>query len=229
MNKTYGDFPTIEQIKSDYNELMELIKDIRTIDDAKEFADKHHITIEVNGTLVDDIIKNREPHHIVCVNSDGVEEGIEWIRYENYGCLSYIYDRFDGSPMFDIWSHKLSFDFVCDITIDEVTEENYEKWIKEYENPINETLETSIEELWEAACSGNIERLKEYYRYESDIINRRYVKFGREHSLIMGAFRNNQFETIDYLINVGETITEQEKEEMRLELKKNQYMNMLSK
>ena len=85
-----------------------------------------------------------------------------------------------------------------------------------------------IEKLWEAACSGDIDTLKHYYGVESNVINARYLKFGKEHSLIMGAFRNDQFETVDYLVSVGGTVTEEEKEEMETELKRVKYMEILT-
>ena len=88
-------------------------------------------------------------------------------------------------------------------------------------------METT-EKLWEAACSGDIETLKQYYRVEAKKINVRYSKFGKEHSLIMGAFRNNQYEVVDYLISVGETVTAEEKEEMETELKRVRYMEILT-
>lgn len=74
----------------------------------------------------------------------------------------------------------------------------------------------TIDELWTYACSGNITRLKTYYN-NSGKLNRRYDKFSTEHSLIMGAFRNNQYDTVEYLMSVGETLTEKEKEEMLVE------------
>ena len=73
--------------------------------------------------------------------------------------------------------------------------------------------------LWEYACNGDIEKLKKYYS-EHNEINRRYCRFNKEHSLIMGALRNNQFETVEYLISVGETITNEEKEQILTELKR---------
>ena len=73
--------------------------------------------------------------------------------------------------------------------------------------------------LWEYACNGDIEKLKKYYS-EHNETNRRYCRFNKEHSLIMGALRNNQFETVEYLINVGETITDEEKEQILTELKR---------
>ena len=76
-----------------------------------------------------------------------------------------------------------------------------------------------IYKLWEYVCNGDIEKLKKYYS-EHNEINRRYCRFNKEHSLIMGALRNNQFETVEYLISVGETITNEEKEQILTELKR---------
>lgn len=73
--------------------------------------------------------------------------------------------------------------------------------------------------LWGYACNGDIEKLKKYYS-EHNETNRRYCRFNKEHSLIMGALRNNQFETVEYLISVGETITDEEKEQILTELKR---------
>ena len=81
----------------------------------------------------------------------------------------------------------------------------------------------TIEKLWEAACSGDIEVLEKYYKTAE---NMRYFKFGKEHSLIMGAFRNNQWEIIDYLLSIKETITKDEKEEIQTELNRVKYMEI---
>lgn len=77
----------------------------------------------------------------------------------------------------------------------------------------------SIDELWSLACSGEIEKLKEYYD-NGGSINNRYFKFGDSHSLIMGAFRNNQFDTVEYLMSVGEEITPKEYDAMQTEMQK---------
>lgn len=108
---SHNDFPTMEEIKRDYNELMEIIKDIRTIEQAKEL-EKDGFTIEINGAIISEYM-------------DG-NDNIEWIRYDGYGYLSYIYDRFDGKPMFDVYSNYLDDEFIRDITIDELTEEMLE-------------------------------------------------------------------------------------------------------
>lgn len=78
---------------------------------------------------------------------------------------------------------------------------------------------TDIEDLWKYACSGDIEALRKYYD-DGGSINNRYFKAGTSHSLIMGAFRNNQFETVEYLLSVGEDISKEERSKLRMELKK---------
>lgn len=84
-----------------------------------------------------------------------------------------------------------------------------------------------IETLWEAACSGDVKTLKEYYKNNNATVNMRYDKFDTQHSLIMGAFRNNQFSTVEYLLSVGEDITNQEKEEVWKELKRNEVLKKI--
>ena len=76
-----------------------------------------------------------------------------------------------------------------------------------------------IEILWEYACCGDMESLKSYYENGGET-NRRYFAFGGEHSLIMGAYRNNQFEAVEYMLSVGETATQAEKDEFNKELQK---------
>lgn len=122
---TYGDFPTIEEIKRDYNELMEIIKDVKTIEQAKQL-EKDFTIIEINGMSIDEFL-TPDNNGYVCTDKD-----IEWIRYEVYGCLSYIYQRFDnGKIWFDVWSDFLYDEFIRDITIDKLTEDLYNKE-KEY-------------------------------------------------------------------------------------------------
>ena len=85
---------------------------------------------------------------------------------------------------------------------------------------------TDINKLWEDACCGNVEELKRYYETGGSV-NNRYFKFGDEHSLIMGAFRNNQFETVEYLMSVGEEITPKEYEEIQTEMRKQDILQRL--
>lgn len=84
-----------------------------------------------------------------------------------------------------------------------------------------------IERLWTAACNGGLEELKWYYEQDSGIINRRYHKFDRDRSLIMGAYRNDQFTTVEYLLSVGETVTYEEQEEIDTELRRIKLLKRL--
>lgn len=113
--KTYGDFPTMEEIKRDYNELMEIIKGVRTIEQAREI-ERYVCEVEINGDLIDEFVRN-----------GGTNKDIEWIRCAEYGCLDYIYSYLDGKIIFDVYSKYCDYDFIHDVTIDELTEELYEK------------------------------------------------------------------------------------------------------
>lgn len=61
----------------------------------------------------------------------------------------------------------------------------------------------TIEKLWEAACCGENEKLIKYFS-NGGKVNQRYNKFGKAHSLIAGAYRNGNFETVDLLYTYGE-------------------------
>lgn len=63
--------------------------------------------------------------------------------------------------------------------------------------------------LWCAACGGDIETLKAYYM-NGGKLGRTYEKFGICHSLIAGAYRNGEFDTVRYLLSVGENLEEHE-------------------
>ena len=74
----------------------------------------------------------------------------------------------------------------------------------------------NIEKLWVAACCGENDKLQEYFEKDGEI-NRRYEAFGKSHSLIAGAYRTGNFETVRLLMNNGETILDDEKSEINLE------------
>ncbi len=83
-----------------------------------------------------------------------------------------------------------------------------------------------INKLWEYACSGNTEELRKYYE-NGGSINNRYFKFGESHSLIMGAFRNNKFDTVEYLMSVGEELTNKEYTDIKSEMRKQEILGEL--
>ena len=75
---------------------------------------------------------------------------------------------------------------------------------------------TNTEQLFGLACSGNIKALEDYWNGEGDL-SVTYQKFGKEHSLIMGAFRNQQYDTVRWLKNHGCRLTHEELDEINME------------
>lgn len=118
----YGDFPTIEEIKRDYQEFIELVGTVTTLEQAKVWNQKDKFSIEANGSFLEDYILN-----------GGTDKKLEWLRYEAFGCLAYIYVRLKkgivSQIIFDVWSNKYDAEFITDITINDLTEENYQLWI----------------------------------------------------------------------------------------------------
>lgn len=67
--------------------------------------------------------------------------------------------------------------------------------------------------IWQAVCSEDIDtldNLKEHW--ENKHIT--HLAFGIEHSLIMGALRNRNWQTVSYLIKNGESILPHEINEL---------------
>lgn len=83
-----------------------------------------------------------------------------------------------------------------------------------------------IDKMWEYACNGEIEALEGCYN-DGCGVNNRYFRFGEYHSLIMGAFRNNQFKTVLYLLSQGEELTRKEHEEIEKELIRIDIMRLM--
>lgn len=118
--------PTLETIKRDYNELVGMMKDIKTIEQCKDIEQKHRLTIEINGEFIEDYVKD-----------GGTNEDIEWIRVEHYKSLDYIY-FFNNGPVhrpiyFDVWTDELDAEFISDTTIEKLDKDYEEgiKWIEE--------------------------------------------------------------------------------------------------
>lgn len=88
------------------------------------------------------------------------------------------------------------------------------KIVKEDMKKTAKTQTTSIDDLWTYACGGEIDKLKEYYD-NGGKPNRKYHRFDHDHSLIMGALRNAEYETVDFLKQNGETISPEEEYEFK--------------
>ena len=71
----------------------------------------------------------------------------------------------------------------------------------------------TAETLFGLACAGDTGALAELYK-NGVSMDARYSRFGEEHSLIMGAFRNRQWDTVRWLLAHGARLTKAEQEEV---------------
>lgn len=115
----YGDYPTLEEIRKDYYELMEIIKNVNSVAQAKEL-EKQGFIIEINGDTINTFIQEGK-----------TDEQIDWIRYESYGCLTYIYKYADGRVLFDVWCIKHYDEFIWDTKIEDITEDMYNRAVSD--------------------------------------------------------------------------------------------------
>ena len=73
--------------------------------------------------------------------------------------------------------------------------------------------EETVTALWTMACNGQIGWLKEYYT-NGGKTGCRFRNIRMTHSLIAGAWRNRQYDTVKYLLQARETIEPYETEEI---------------
>ena len=107
--------PSLKEIKELYNEIIPMMKSLKTKDDIINFEKEHRVTIEINRDYA--------------INYDE-KEPIESIRCESWNDLDYIYVYSDNSePLFDVWCDFMEYDFIQDTTIDNL-EQNYIEGIK---------------------------------------------------------------------------------------------------
>lgn len=71
----------------------------------------------------------------------------------------------------------------------------------------------TAEKLFELTCAGEIETLRGLYQ-NGQRLDVTHEKFGKEHSLIMGAFRNRQWDTARWLLGSGAKLTLEERAEI---------------
>ena len=72
---------------------------------------------------------------------------------------------------------------------------------------------STAETLFELACAGDTDTLDKLYQNGASM-DVHYSRFGEEHSLIMGAFRNRQWDTVRWLLAHGARLTKAEQEEV---------------
>jgi hypothetical protein len=121
--KLYEGFPTYKEVLKVYNDTVEKIKNITTIEQAKEYQNKNMITVEINGLLINDYVKN-----------GGTDAEIEWIRYEEINQLAYVYCEMVNGKVdhirFDVHCEWSDMEFIDSVT--SLTQEQYYNEIEEH-------------------------------------------------------------------------------------------------
>ena len=89
--------------------------------------------------------------------------------------------------------------------------------------------EDMIENMWTAVCCNDIIYVQNAYNKHLIEPGKRYKAFGKDHSLIMGALRNNNYDMADLLKSFGETIRKDEVDEYKNIMAKRVYEDELTK
>lgn len=154
---SYG-IPSIEHIKALYNEVVPLLKQLKTKADVLEFGEKYKVTMEINYDLAK-LYDEKEP--------------IEVIRCEAWGDLDYIYVYTNGdNPMFDVRCDFGDFDFIDGINIEDL-DESYKEGIKTLWY-MNETREDDLEAIVEILHNyGNsYDEMETDYKLDKNVIDK---------------------------------------------------------
>lgn len=149
--------PSIEQIKALYNEVIPLLKELKTKADIIEFEKKHKVTMEINYDLAENFDESQP---------------IEVIRCEAWGDLDYIYIYPDGSiPHFDVWCDFMEYDFVDGTNIDDLEKDYIEgiKWLWLRSKTRPEDLKEIIDIMKQHGTE--YKEMIEVYGFEADIVN----------------------------------------------------------
>lgn len=156
--KTAYVIPSMEHIRALYNEVIPLLKELKSKADVIEFGKKHNVTMEINYDLAD-LYSEDTP--------------IEVIRCESWGDLDYIYVYPDDSkPMFDVWCDFSEEDFIDGINIDEL-EEAYKDGVKMLLR-MNTTREDDLKEITDVLLQHGIgyDEMIDDYRLDKTVIEK---------------------------------------------------------
>lgn len=98
-----SDIPDLETLKKQYNEIADIMKNVKTVEDARQLENSLGIYIEIGP-------KDGDAEHCTWYGFDDLKESdIEWFRVESWGDLGYLYFNTNGKVFFDV--------FDCDDTI----------------------------------------------------------------------------------------------------------------
>lgn len=148
--------PSIEHIKALYDEIVPLMKELKTKEDAINFGKKHNTTMEINYDLAE--------YH-------DESEPIEVVRCEAWGDLDYIYVFSNGNtPRFDVWCDFMEYDFIDGTTIEKLENDYVEgiKWLWLRSKTRPEDLKEIIGILREHGVEYN--DMIDVYGFEAEIV-----------------------------------------------------------
>lgn len=131
-----GKYPYLDNIVDDYNKLMKLVKDVKSLKDIEELVANKSFSIseiEINGMSVGFYKERIE---------QGFASDIEWICYESFGCLDYIYVFTEESrlPVFDVALETEGhlFENITIAEIDDMESECWEDVVRKHMNKSDE-------------------------------------------------------------------------------------------
>lgn len=131
--KVYREYPTYKEVLKAYNELVHMVRDITTVGQAEKWGKDNKCEVEINGVSVEEYILN-----------DGISEGIEWIRYDHYKNLCYIYCYVKNgvveSVAFDVSDNEGYGDFILDKF--SLTQKEYYEILEEYNSKWDDNCES---------------------------------------------------------------------------------------
>lgn len=85
--------------------------------------------------------------------------------------------------------------------------------MKKYIKSSSKYDNTIVDDLWSWVCSNNIDKVVEYFE-NGGKVGLKYPRFGTNHSLIMGAVRNGNYELANILADYGEDVSHREAAEL---------------
>ena len=131
-----GKYPYLDNIVDDYNKLMKIVKDVKSLKDIENLVANKSFPIseiEINGMSVGFYKELKER---------GIAADIEWIRYDSFGCLDYIcvFTEESRLPVFDVALETEGhlFENITIADIDDMESEYWEDVVRKHMNERDE-------------------------------------------------------------------------------------------
>lgn len=130
------EIPSIDMIRKEYNELVDLVGNVTTLKQVKELVKSKKLIVEVNGGPLEEIASDME------------DTSVEWFRYEYYKHLSFIYCYIkDGKVtdiLFDVYAKNMDECMIDSCSIDKLSEEVYKEAVEYVQQYASECFEDVV-------------------------------------------------------------------------------------